>query len=363
MCAPLALLLLDACALHTHRPVATDAERASTLAARVDSIRMARHIPGLAFAVMRDTTVLVARGFGLADVERQIAVTPETPFNIASVTKPISAVVALRMSQDGLLDLERPMQRYSGFAEFCASARESGGVFFGDYACADARLTLRHVLSMTANGNAGTRFWYNPPSYSWASRPMAEVAGTSFSHLVDSLVFRVADMRDAARTHRNLPLRRELAERLALPYHRDSSGRIVRSSPPLPQGDGAAGGVIASVRDLVAFDIALSNDRLLDQSHRAQLFAGARTSDGRTLPYGLGWFLGALNGRRVAWHTGLWEGQYSALYLKVFGARREDNLTLILLANSDGLQWPTRLDEAAIERSPVAMALIHAFPR
>jgi len=347
----------------SHSETSGDADRmeANVLVARFDSMRLVARIPGLGVVIMRDTTVLAARGFGLANVERNTPVTAETPFNIASVTKPISAVVALRLVQDGLLDLDRPMQRYKGFAEFCSAAREGGGIFFSDYECAGERLTLRHVLSMTANGDPGTRFFYNPVSYSWASRPMAEVAGREFSALVDSLVFRPAAMTNAARTHRRLPLRADLAAALAIPYHIDSTGRVVQSEPPGPQGDGAAGGVTASVMALAQFDVALSNDRLLTPASRAKLWTPARTPSGAALPYGLGWFLGEYKGRRVAWHTGLWEGQYSALYLKVLGDTRAEHTTLILLANSDGLRWPTRLDEAAIERSPFAVAFLDAF--
>ena len=355
---------LGAC-VHTPRadfPVNDDARVAAGLATRFDSLRRSQHIPGLAIAILRDTTLVLARGLGLADVEAQIPVTPETPFNIASVSKPVSAVVALRLAQDGVLDLDRPMRHYRNFAEFCASAREAGGIFFADYACEDDQLTLRHVLSMTANGAVGTRFWYNPPSYSWASRPIAEVTGRTFSELVDSLVFRPAGMRHARRTNRNLPLPPEIAKRLAVPYHIDSAGRVVRSQPPPPQGDGAAGGVIASVMDLAAFDIALSSGRLLEPEWRAKLWTPARTPSGESLPYGLGWFLGAIDGRQVAWHTGLWEGQYSALYLKVLSERPEERLTLILLANSDAVQWQTRFDEAAVERSPFARAFMDAFP-
>lgn len=67
-------------------------------------------------------------------------------------------------------------------------------------------------------------------------------------------------------------------------------------------------------------------------------------------------------GRRVAWHTGLWDGQYSALYLKVLGDTPAERLTLVLLANSDALRWATRLDEASVERSPFATAFLAAFP-
>lgn len=341
-----------------------DVEAALALGPRLDSLRRALRIPGLAVVVLRDTTIVLARGFGFADVERRIPVTPETPFNIASVTKPISAVVALRLVENGLLNLDQSMRRYLGFAEFCDAARAEGGIFFGDYACTDDRLTLRHVLSMTANGEPpGARFWYNPPSYSWASRPMAEVTGRSFSELVDSLVFRPAGMRNSARTNRRLPLPPRVAEALATPYHNDSVGRVVRSDPPPPQGDGAAGGVIASAMDLARFDIALADGRLLTPASCAALWSPTRTSSGRFLPYGLGWFLGTYEGGRVAWHTGLWEGRYSALYLKVLGDTPAERLTLILLANSGGLQWETRLDEAAIERSPFATAFLTGFQK
>jgi CubicO group peptidase (beta-lactamase class C family) len=344
------------------RPRLGEAAAVATLAARFDSLRRERRIPGLAVVILRDTTVVLARGFGFADVERRVPVTPETPFNVASVSKPISAVVALRLAADGALDLDRPMRRYQGFAEFCDAVRGEGGIFFRDYGCEGDRLTLRHVLSMTANGEPGTRFWYNPPSYSWASRPMAEVTGIAFSTLVDSLVFRPAGMRDAARIHRRLPLRSDLAARLATPYHVDSAGNVVRSDPPPPQGDGAAGGVIASAMELARFDVALMTGRLLAPEWRAKLWTPARTPSGAALPYGLGWFLGEDHGRRLAWHTGLWEGRYSALYLKVLGDAPDERLTLVLLANSDGLQWDSRLDEAAIERSPFAAAFLATFP-
>lgn len=340
-----------------------DVAIAARLATRFDSLRRAQRIPGLAVVILRDTTVVLARGFGLADVERQMPVTPETPFNIASVSKPISAVVALRLAEDGMLDLDRSMRRYQGFAEFCDAVTAEGGIFFGDYRCEGDQLTLRHVLSMTANGEPGTRFWYNPPSYSWASRPMAEVAGRPFSELVDSLVFRPAAMRHAARIHRRLPLRADLAAVLATPYHIDSAGRLARSDPPPPQGDGAAGGVIASAMDLARFDIALSDGRLLAPEWRAKLWTPTHTLSGAVLPYGLGWFVADRAGLHLAWHTGLWEGRYSALYLKVLSNVPAERLTLILLANSDGLRWQTRLDEAAIERSPFATAFLIAFSR
>jgi len=212
---------------------------------------------------------------------------------------------------------------------------------------------------MTANGEPGTRFLYNPPSYSWASRPMMQVSGVAFSDLVAQLVFQPAEMRHSARIHRALPLRSGLAADLARPYHLDSTGAILPSAPPPPQGDGAAGGVISTTMDLARFDIALTRGRLLGPAARQEMWTAQRAPSGALLPYGIGWFVEDFSGERLLWHSGLWEGAYSALYLKL----PDRHLTLILLANSDGLRWNNALDEAAVERSPFAAALMRAFPR
>ncbi|MEJ7811511.1 MAG: serine hydrolase domain-containing protein [Gemmatimonadaceae bacterium] len=326
--------------------------------AALDSLRTAARIPGLSVAVVHDGRVVVARGFGYADVERRIPATAETPYNIASVTKPLAAVVALRLVERGQLDLDRPMTAYDGFTDFCAEARSGGPpLFFRDYACdagsganGSPPLTLRHVMSMTANGVPGTRFFYNPVSYSWASRPMMQVTGRSFSDLVAEYVFGPAGMTRSARIHRALPAPALLAAALAKPYHVDSAGAVVRSPDPPPQGDGAAGGVLSTVTDLARFDIALDAGRLLGDSARALLWTPARTPSGATLPYGIGWYVQSYQGRRLLWHSGWWEQAYSALYLKVPDRR----LTVILLANSEGLWWQNPLDAAEVHRSPFA---------
>lgn len=320
-----------------------------------DSLRIDAEIPGLAVAIIHNSAVLEITGLGHANVENGVPVDPNTPFNIASVAKPISATVALILRQRGVLDLDARMSGFDGFAELCAEAKAVGGIFFDDWACDDRRLTLRHVLSMTANSPPGERFFYNPVSFSWASRPMAQLTGAGFSDLVEELVFRPVGMMRSARIHRDLPLPPELVKDLATPYHIAEDSTLRPSAPPPPQGDGAAGGVVSTVQDLAAFDLALDGGELLEPSVREEMWTPA----GAAIPYGLGWFVTEVTGERVVWHTGLWEGAYSALYLKV-PARR---YTLILLANSDGLRWESRLNEAVLERSPFARAFLNMVSR
>lgn len=358
-----AAVLIGACVALPEAPASADSARfadataASSLLARLDQLRTNAHIPGLAVVVLRGTNVVLAHGLGYANVASQTPVTPDTLFNIASVAKPLSAVLAMRLVEQGLLDLDRPMSSFEGFADYCASARQSGGLFYKDFACDSQAISLRQVLSMTANGTPGTRFFYNPPVYSWASRPMAQVTGHPFSELVSRLVFEPAGMFHSARIHRRLALPPEAARALATPYAVDAKGLATVALQPAPQGDGAAGGVISSAMDLARFDIALSQGLLVSEKSRRAMWAPARTPDGGALPYGLGWFTRQVNGETMLWHTGLWEGAYSALYLKA----PDRNLTIILLANSDGLMWPQRLDEAAIERSVFANAVLDAY--
>ncbi|HEX3251843.1 MAG TPA: serine hydrolase domain-containing protein, partial [Pyrinomonadaceae bacterium] len=65
---------------------------------RVDALAMqllSRHTAGVSVAVARDGKVVLARGYGLANLEHSVAVTPETVFHIASISKNILAAVIL----------------------------------------------------------------------------------------------------------------------------------------------------------------------------------------------------------------------------------------------------------------------------
>jgi len=353
-------LLLAACAASpsrpaggAHRPPAPSAAFTATL----EDLRVKAHIPGLSVAIVQDGKVILAQGFGFADLEQHRPATPETPYNIASVTKPISATVALKLVELGKLDLDQPMTTYRGYAEFCNEFRKGGGIFSRDLHCDSEPLTLRNLLSHTVNGKAGEGFRYNPPMYSWASRPMAEMAGEPFSALVERYIFVPAGMTRSARINRNLPLRADLAEALARPYHLDAGGAPVRSEYPPPQGDGAAGGVISTVLDLAKFDIALDAGKPISPASVRQMMTPMHTAAGAALPYGLGWFIQDYRGHKLVWHSGWWEKAYSALYLKI----PDRHLTMILLANSEGVWWDNPLDKAQVEKSPFAAAFLERF--
>ena len=324
---------------------------------RLDALRESANIPGLSAAVVQDREIVLATGLGYADVAQWIPATTHTPYNIASVAKPLSAVLALRLVEEGILQLDRPMVEYSPWAAFCAAFSQQPSVFAQGLRCQPPSHTLRHLLSHTATGTPGSQFAYNPVLYSWASRPIMAATNIPFSTLVERYIFEPADMWESARIHRDLPLPEALAERLALPYRVNSSGALDRAPMPPPQGDGAAGGVISTVLDLAKFDIALDQGVLLSAESAATMMAPTHSTRGETLPYGIGWFVQAYQGHTLVWHSGWWPDAYSALYLKIPTMK----LTFILLANSEGVWWDNPLDQAAVERSQFAQAFLRAF--
>jgi CubicO group peptidase (beta-lactamase class C family) len=348
------LLVLTTCTLVSAEQVQPDIPE---FVQRLDSLRKAGNIPGLSVVVVKNQAVVLALGLGYADPERRIPATAETPYNIASVTKPIGAVVALRLAEQGVLDLDRPMAAYSEWAEFCTDFARQPSIFSKGLRCQPSIHSLRHLLSHTAMATPGNQFSYNPVLYSWASRPIMAAAKAPFSALVERHVFAPAGMTRSARTNRDLPLREDLAKLLAPPHRVGASGAIERAPSPPAQGDGAAGGVVSTVLDLAKFDVALDQGVLISAASRAAMLAPVRSSDGVALPYGLGWFVEEYQGQTLVWHSGWWEKAYSALYLKIPNL----NLTFIVLANSEGVWWDNPLDRAEVHRSQFAQAFLRAF--
>jgi CubicO group peptidase (beta-lactamase class C family) len=93
----------------------------------------ALHIPGLSLAVVRDGTVVKAAGYGFANLELEARATPQTVYEIGSLTKQFTAAAVLLLVEEGRIDLEDPIRRY------LPEAPDAWG-----------RLSVRHLLTHTA---------------------------------------------------------------------------------------------------------------------------------------------------------------------------------------------------------------------
>ena len=114
LCVLTTLLVATACAPHANVPAqAPSLSRAATDSARTLSRALVERerLPGLAVTVKRGRQLLWHEGVGFADVNARTPATPETRFRIGSVSKLLTALTLMRLSQDGAVDLDAPISR------------------------------------------------------------------------------------------------------------------------------------------------------------------------------------------------------------------------------------------------------------
>jgi CubicO group peptidase (beta-lactamase class C family) len=157
-------------------------------------------------------------------------------------------------------------------------------------------------------------------------------------------------MFDAARLSRYA----DILRRVAVPY-RVISRRPSRNTDLVPARLDFAQGVVTTALDLALFDIAYDSGFLAAETRLLSL--SQAFANGRPLPTGLGWFVQAYNGEPIAWQFGVIEGGYSSLIVKVPNRK----LTLILLANSDGLSAPFALEAGDVTTSLFARTFLKTF--
>ena len=148
------------------------------------------------------------------------------------------------------------------------------------------------------------------------------------------------------------PEGRDVVAELAPPHRRDGERRVVRARLRAPLNAGA--GFVASATDMARIDLAY-RDRLLDDpAIWRRMTTPVELSHGTPSPYGAGWFVQEIDGRRVVWHHGHQPGAYSALWIKDVELGR----ALVLLANGDGLVAGDGLHLGDLTHSSVASAFL-----
>jgi len=141
---------------------------------------------------------------------------------------------------------------------------------------------------------------------------------------------------------------------LAQAYALDRESKITKIS--YPHGFSTSAGLISTVLDMAKYDIAIDQNKFLSKETQQLAFTPAVSTKGESLPYGLGWFTQNYMGTKLLWHYGYWTGN-SSFILKV----PEQNITFIIMANSDNLSRPTDLGSGNALSSPVGMAFLKTF--
>lgn len=372
--------------------LAVNSDRFTDLEKEIDRLRQELAIPGLSMAVVRSQEVVFARGWGHADLERQIPAAPDTPYQIDSLTKPFAAAVLMKLVEQGRLSLDDRIadllhdvvfalgprgQVSRGYHSYCQRLRELSedpslpfAFMFQDYRGDREPVTVRHHVTHTAQGVPGTTYRYNGFLFGMLASVLEKVSGQPFRDLMVEHITSPLGMTDTVPGASETQAQQVLARQAK--YYRTRAGGFEPSGWPPPEwieamercgldptpSLNAGAGMISNVLDLAKFDAAMDRDAIVSAKTKALMFAPARSNSGERLPYGLGWFIQDSDHYRLVWHYGNAPGAHSSLLFKVPAASH----TLILLANSDAVSRPFDLDKGNVLDSPFARLFLHWLP-
>jgi CubicO group peptidase (beta-lactamase class C family) len=347
LAATLVVVLLAMAGAHARQGGAPPVLASPPFEAYLEPLRQQAGIPGLSAVILLHGEVVWERGFGFQNQETRLRAAPDTPYLVGDLSQTFAAVLLMQCVEGRRLELDAPVRRYG------VNSTEPGA-------------TLRQLLSHTSSGT----FRYEPDRFAQLTELATACIPQPYRKSVSHRILEHLAMRDSVPGRdildttavptglydpAHLERYQRVLERLAVPYRVDKRNKLTRTELPV-EGINAATGLVSTARDLARFDRALDTTLLLEET-RLLSWSNTPIADVNGAPTGLGWFVQTYRGERVVWHYGLIPNAYSSLYLKV----PSRGLTVILLANSDGLSAPFQLHLGDVTRSVFASLFLRLF--
>ena len=263
----------------------------------VAAIVEAQHAVGVTVGVMHQGQVIFAKGYGTANVAAKTPVAPDTLFAIGSVTKQFTCAVALQLQQEGKLSFDDPVAKYAPALTRAAdiTVRDLAGMVSGyrDYYPLD--FVDRPMATARPSAAIITEFASRPLDFAPRSR-------YSYSNTGYLLLGRIVEL--AGGEPFAAALERRLIAPLGLRHTRYEPARggpgmaegytplgLGPVEPAIPEGAGwigAAGGLWSTPTDLLAWDLALMDGKVLAPASWAVMTTPRTLTDGRSSGYGCG---------------------------------------------------------------------------
>ena len=298
-----------------------------------------QHVPGLALLVSRDGQPTRAEGYGLANVELQVPVGPETIFQSGSVGKQFTATAVMMLVEAGKVSLEDPLSHYfpqgpAWWQKVTIRELLSHTAGFTDYPkdfdlrkdYSEDQL-LKIVGAIPQAYPPGTDWSYSNLGYLTLGILIHRVTGEFYGDFLQRRIFKPLSMSTT----------RIISEEDIIPNrsagYRWVNGRLKNQEWVSPLLNTTAdGSLYFSVLDLAKWDAALYTEKLLKSSSLKQMWAVAPLRDGKPNSghYGYGWFIGDKKGHHVVEHEGQWQGFETQISRYV-----DDRLTVVVLTNLD----------------------------
>lgn len=300
----------------------TDATRADSIDDFVKAAIARRKIPGLSLAVIKDGKLVRQAGYGFANLELKVAATPDTVYEIGSISKQFASEAVMLLVEDGKINLDDPINKY-----LPANAPETW-----------QKITVRDLLNHTS----GLKDWTEVKEFSYRREYSAE----EFVDLVKPFPVLFEPKNNWSYSNTNLPLigiivekasgktfEDFVVERIFRPLnfptirfkHQEdvvpnrATGYVLRNDvwkngePFRPKVIAASGGVLASAVDLARWWEAVLNGRVVKQTSLAEMLKPSKLNDGRNVTHGFAFFTNTFNGNKFISHAGSTVGGFGSM--------------------------------------------------
>lgn len=263
-------------------------------------------LPSISVAVSRDGLLVYRRALGLADIEHQVEATPDTRYSIGSISKSLSAATALKLSEQGRLDLDAPVQDYcttfpvkpqvitvrqllshtSGVRHYDYRRFEEDFLNKVHYDSLEGALTKFAADPLVAE--PGTTSHYSSWGYVVVGCAIEGASGATYAEAIRSHLLQPVGM---SRT--GLDVVSEIIPDRARGYSRSDSGELSNAVIFDPSDRYPAGGLLGTPSDLVKSAGSLLGGGLLSEESLRQMWTPASLTSGEKTEYGLGWEVSA----------------------------------------------------------------------
>lgn len=300
----------------------------------------AYNIPGLSVAIVRNGDVAFMKTYGEAVVEHNISTTPETAFQLASVTKLLSATAVLTLVQEGKLDLNQKVNYYlpdlpdswSKLKVIDLLAHQSGipDLLALQHNFSSLDLALDSVKTIGLEFVPGEKTVYSGGDYVLVLKLVETLSGLTFQEFLNERLLKKLGMDHTLfnnmsqdfiyRTYDAIPF-------AATTYvWNPQQNRQQVFSMMFPQWTYPAGGLFSSINDLAKWITALDKNLILKPEIAELLWTPAKLNDGTNSNFGVGWIVDNYKGEKVTGHSG---GPALADIVRLPGRK----ITVIVLTN------------------------------
>ncbi len=280
--------------------------------------------------------------FGYADFAEKEPLTRTMPFQIASVSKQFTAVSVIMLIEEGKLDytdtvahyiddfpypritVEQLLHHTAGMPNYMWLLEHKWKQGKEAYNADIIRLLKEHETNLYFR--PGTRYDYSNSGYAVLAYLVEVVSGQSFPKFMDERIFKPLGMKNTFVYSR--ALEKSYPEKLKGYYRRWRRYNEIKETIH----DGVVGdkGIYSTAQDLFKWDQALYDDELISSESRKRAFTPVKVRSRWEYPYGYGFRIKSVDGKKVVYHTGLWEGFRINLMRYI-----EDKNTIIVLNHTN----------------------------